>query len=116
MIEPGYYDIIARKATFTKKFIWKDDTGTPINLTGYTAIMEIKNASTDATALLTLSTANGGITLGGANGEINLALSETAISALAVGSYVYDMKFTQPDTTTLRLLEGKFVLMEYITT
>lgn len=55
---------------------WSID-GTPVNLTGYSARMQVRDSLTaaDSTARLSLSSEDGGIVLGGVDGTITLVLS-----------------------------------------
>ena len=55
-------------ATFTQVIKWKDANQNLINLSGYTAELVIREKTTATNVVLTLSTTNGRITLGGAAG------------------------------------------------
>jgi hypothetical protein len=102
--------------TFNKTLRWTD-AGAPVPLAGFTAAMQVKTSYTAATAVATLTTENGGITLGASNGEIVLYLSHTATSAIAAGTYVYDLELTASGgTPKTRLLEGPFVVTPEVTT
>jgi hypothetical protein len=68
------------------------------------------------TAWLTLTTANGGITLGGAAGTITITASATATAALtapAVG--VYDLELVT-GSTVRRLAAGEVTVTPEVTT
>lgn len=102
-------------ATFTKTLRWLDN-GQPKNLTGWSAAMQIRTSYTAATALHTLTTNNGGITLNPTTGEISLLISAATTATFPVGDYVYDIEMTAPDTVTkTRLLEGTFVVTPEVT-
>lgn len=49
-------------STFRKSFIWKSDS-VAVDLTGYTAKMQVRATIKSSTALLTLTTENGGIVI-----------------------------------------------------
>lgn len=104
----GQYDItIEQGATFERTLTWNDQNGSPINLTGYTARMHVRRTHYDnGTPLLTLTTENGGITLGGAAGTIALTVSATATSAVTAASGVYDLELVSAGGRVTRLLEG----------
>ena len=69
----GIYDIVADQgATFQRVLTWKDSTGANVNLTGYSARMQVRRRPSDGEALVSLTTQNGRITLGGAAGTITL--------------------------------------------
>jgi hypothetical protein len=101
-------------STFTLRPRWKID-GTYVNVTGYSANMIVRNSPTSATAIVTLSTANGRIVSGSTNGEFVLSLSAAQTTALAAGQYVYDLEVTSPGGVVTRLLEGGFIVYEGVT-
>lgn len=74
-----------------KPLIWRDGAGNLVNLTGYTARMQLRTSVSSGTVLLDLTTENGGITLGGATGEITLHFTEENTSPLSKGG-VYDLE------------------------
>ena len=100
----GRYDgQIPQGATWTKTLTWK--TGSPaaaVNLTGYTARMDLVSAGQPT---ISLTTANACITLGGAAGTITLLLDAATTAAMAATTYAYDLELVQGSTVT-RLLEG----------
>lgn len=71
---------IYQGATFRKRLTWKGPlpAQTPIDLTGCTARMQVRPEVESPTVLLELTTANGGITLGGVAGTIELFVSDDA--------------------------------------
>jgi hypothetical protein len=112
----GIYNIIADQgATFTRQLTWNDSTGSAVNLTGYTARMQVRN-SIDAAgaATLSLTTENGRIVLGGTAGTITLSAEATATQAVTAGSYVYDLELVSGSTVT-RLVQGSFTLRGEVT-
>lgn len=98
---------VYRGATLSEDVTWKDENGVPIDLTGFTARMHMRETMDSATPFLTLTTENGGITLGGAAGTIDILASATATSAITATAGVYDLELVASDTITVtRLLEG----------
>lgn len=98
---------IQQGATLSLVATWKDSAGTAVNLGGYSARMNVRETYSSATAILTLTTENGGITLGGAAGTITLAATATATAALtAPFSGVYDLELVSGAGVVTRLLEG----------
>lgn len=106
---------VEQGATYKKKLIWKDSSGALVNLTGFTARMQIRKEIADATILLELTTENGGITLGGANGEIDLLISDTDTTAITWGSGVYDLEMIDTGSEVTRLVEGKVTVSFEVT-
>ena len=63
----------------------------PIDLSGYTARMVVRECAEDSASLLDLTTSNGGITLS-ALGVIELEATPTQTSNLTVGEGVYEIE------------------------
>lgn len=64
----------------------------PVNLTGFTARMQLRSTVESTTTIHSLTTANGGITLGGTDGSIALLISATDMAAFALPRMVYDLE------------------------
>jgi len=109
---------IAAGATFQATIFWQlQDTPTDapaaVDLTGYTAYMiAVRNSSnccstTPQTPLFTLTTENGGITLGATNGRMDFLILASVTAGYQAGGYVYNLDLTAPDGITItRLLSG----------
>lgn len=109
---PAKFDFtIWKGATFRKQLVLR--TGGPDsplrNLTGYTSELVIRPEAEGA-ALLTLTTANGKIILGGVNGTIDLVIDAATTAAITWPSGVYDLTITAPGGSgeTDALLYGGF--------
>ena len=100
--------IIEQKATFKKRLTYRDKQKRPINLTGFSAKMQIRDAT--GTQIADLSTTNGKIVLGGAAGTIDLLLTAAETALMTFASALYDLKLVAPDTSETRMLEGKVTL------
>jgi hypothetical protein len=100
-------------ATFSSVLTWKDENGNPINITGSTAEMQVRSkVCTDP--IITLSTSNGGIALGGALGTITLSIAASVTDDLKAGTYIYDLEINNGGTVT-RLIEGSFTVSPEVT-
>lgn len=112
---PGRYNIkVYQGATFNLTPRWKID-GTYVNITGYSAVLTVKNSPTSVSTIIVLSSSNGRITIGGTNGQFTLALTSAETDALTPGNYVYDMEVTSPGGIVTRLLEGGFIVYDGVT-
>jgi Na+/serine symporter len=106
MVNPGIYDLVCPQgATFQKTFTWSVD-GTAVNLTGYSAALQVRSAYDSDVALVSLVSGSG-IVLGGAAGTIDVTISAAVTSGLPVGSLTYDLELTSGSVVT-RLLQGAF--------
>lgn len=74
--------------------------GAPINLTGRTALCHVRKDRSDSAVQITLSSANGGIVLGGVLGTVKFVMSNIATGALDcpydAEAWVYDLLVTDP--------------------
>jgi hypothetical protein len=112
----GEYDLeILQGETYTKQFVWKDSAGTEVNLTGYTARMQVRQSKASDTVLLELTTANGRIALGGAAGTIDLTLSATVTAAITWKRGLYDLELVASNGVVRRLLEGEVTVSKEVT-
>jgi hypothetical protein len=112
----GEYDLeFLQGETYTKQFIWKDSAGTAVNLTGYTARMQVRQSKASDTVLLELTTENGRITLGGAAGTIDLNLTATTTAAITWRRGLYDLELVASNGVVTRLLEGEVTVSKEVT-
>lgn len=86
----------------------------PVNLTGYTARMNIRSTVDATTILHSLTTENSGIALGGAAGTVDLLISATNTALFTFGTAVYDLELIS-GTVVTRLLSGNVTLSKEVT-
>lgn len=112
--QPGFYDFtIYKGATFSELLTWKDENGALINLIGYSAQFTGEGIDRQA-PFLNLTTANGGITLGGSAGTITVSMNNTATAALIANDGIYNLELTAPDGSVTRLLEGHLYIAQEV--
>lgn len=112
-VQPAKYDFqIWKGATFNRRLTYLSaGTGSnPENLTGYTALLEIRNVPEAVTPLFTLSTINSRIILGGSTGTIDLIISAADTATLSWKGGVYDLILTSGGAVATALLQGKFTV------
>jgi hypothetical protein len=113
-MKPGKYNFVCPQgATFAKQLTWEIDDD-PVDLTTYTARMQVREKYTSANAIFNLTTENGGITLGGLDGTIDLEISSSATAGAVAKEYVYDLELVSSSVVT-RLIEGKFIVTPEVT-
>lgn len=110
-----YNATIDQGATFTLQVTYKDENGAPINLTGYTAAMQIRQNYNDSAALITLTSPSDGIVITGATGTINITISAEQTGSLDEGFYVYDLEITATNNVITRLIQGQFTVSPEVT-
>ena len=104
----GRYNItIINGTTFTLAPIWLVDN-LPVNLTGYSADMQVRDVSNNL--VVELSTANGKAVISPALGQTTFTLTPTQTSAanLPVGNYTYAFNLTDGSSNTYQILNGAF--------
>ena len=113
----GQYNIVADQgATFSRIITWKDDTGTPVNLTGYSARMQVRQRYVSSTAVLSLtSTPAAGISLGTTNGQITVIVAAATMAGIEAGEYRYDLELVSGSGVVTRLLMGSFTVRAEVT-
>lgn len=110
------YDIaVYTGADYQQELVYSDPDDVPINLTGYTAQMQVRPSVAAADVIADLTTENGGITIAGVLGKITLALTNTQTAALTPGQYVYDIKLISGSGFESILLSGNFIVVEAVT-
>ena len=114
MINPGTYNITCPQgATFDRTFTISV-SGSPMNLTGYSAAMQVRETFDSSSTVVSLTNGSG-ITLGGTAGTIAVVISSTASAAIADGYYSYDLEITSGGGVKDRILQGKFVVTPEVT-
>ena len=84
------------------------------DLTGATAVGQVRDKVTSSGVVLELSTTNSGIIIDGPNGIITLFATVSGTSNIPVGTYVYDVLVTQSGITS-RTLAGNFYVSRTVT-
>ena len=120
-----YSFVIEQGSTTTFEIQYKDNTNTPINLSGYGARMQVRSDVNSSTILLTLSSSiqpdGTGLSMSGSNGttpvqsgSIGLYISAATSSNLSFGEAVYDLEI-HSSNTVYRILEGCVKLSKEVT-
>lgn len=87
----------------------------PVDMTGYTARMQIRASVDDPAVLIGLTTANGRIDLDSTNARITLSLSSTDTAAFDWTSGVYDLEMISPAGDVTALVGGKVTIVPEVT-
>lgn len=113
MISPGTYNITAYQGATFNFVATYSISASPVDLTNYTAAMQIRTAYSASSAVLSLTSASG-ITLGDAAGTITVEISAATMASVNAGTYVYDMELDSGSEVT-RLLQGTFNVQAEVT-
>lgn len=104
--------VIEAGATFSLPLRWIDEDKNYIDLTGYKAILQVRDYAKSNQVLLEMTTENGMIVLGKTpetKGRIFLKLDRNKTAELDFESGKYQLELEQGDSV-IRLLKGKFTV------
>jgi len=110
----SYNVTIDQGANWDLNVEYDNPNGTPVNLTGYTAALQLRSLPESATAVLSLSTGSG-ITITGATGLVAISATATQTRAIDEGTYYYDLEITSPAGVVTRLVQGQAVVTPEVT-
>lgn len=87
----------------------------PVNVTGFTAALQLRSLPESPTAALSLTNGSG-ITVGTTDGLIEVHATAAQTAAIDEGIYYYDIEITAPITGTVtRLAQGKVAVLAEVT-
>jgi hypothetical protein len=93
---------IDQGATFTTTVTVNDANGNALDLTGYSALGQIRKTYESLTATNLTSTFDADRT----TGQITISLTDTQTAAFEAGRYVYDLVITDSSSIKTRVVEG----------
>lgn len=121
MIEPTQEDLtIKAGTTYDKPWEFLNEDETPMDLTGWTARMQLRSSMTADEVALELTTENGGIVIDEENSTLTILILDDQTSALAIDNaktkYVYDLEIVYPTTNYVDCpLYGKVTVSPEVT-
>ena len=114
MQQPSIYNVtMYQGANFDLNLSW-NVAGTPVDLTSYTARMQVRSTF-DASSSVLSFTSGSGITLGGTAGTILVEASAATTAGVPVGQYVYDLELVSAGSAVTRLVQGNLTLDPEVT-
>jgi len=113
----GVYDIyIEQGADFELPLVWSDVNKNPVNLTGYSARMQIRENFDSDEYLIALDTgALGGITLGGATGLVTVEIPANITATFPLMAAVYDIELISASGSVYRFIQGAALISREVT-
>jgi len=109
-----YNAVIDQGADWYVNFQWENPNGTPIDVTGYTAKLQVRTSPLAKTAVLTLTNTSG-ISITGSTGTFAIHATAAQTAAITNGLYSYDMEITSPTNVITRLIQGTFNVSPAVT-
>ena len=108
----GTYNFtLEQGSTFSRQITVQED-GTALNLTGYTARMQMRSTHDSSTIALTYTST---IASPASNGIVNLSATASQSAAIEEGIYVYDLEIESSGGVVTRLMEGKVTVTPDVT-
>lgn len=96
-----------------------DDSGALLDLTGYTARMQIRTKVDSDAAIAEWSTTSSDLVLGGVAGTLAFSVATEHVNALSTTNtkedFVYDLFLTSPDGTPSMALAGTITVFPRVT-
>lgn len=97
---------LIRGATVSFGLVWGGQNS-PLDVTGFTANLQVKAKATDASAAFEFKNANGRVTVGGVDGVISFSMTATDSAALTLGEYVYALEVVDATSKNIAVMSGK---------
>lgn len=114
MIAGVYKMVCDQGATFSRLLTIRNGENDLLDLTGYTARMQVRPEVDSDEILVELTTENGRISLGGAYGTVLLHLPPEVTATISTDGF-YDLEIITSGGAVYRLLRGKFALDPEVT-
>lgn len=106
---------VDQNATFTFVIEYKDSNGSPINLTGASAKLQVRDTKGGSKLAFTLTSPAGGITIDAPNGKLTVRMTPTQTNKLFYPKSSYDLMLTDSNAVKTKLIEGFLTLSRSVT-
>lgn len=111
------YDILVDQgATLLRSIGLKSSAKAVVTLAGYTGVMKIRESTASTTAVLTLTTSNGGLEINATAGTVLIIATPAQTAALTPGKYVHDLELTETSTGAVtKIIQGNLTVRAEVT-
>ena len=106
---------VDQNTTFTFIVEYKDSNDLPIDITGSTAKLQVRDTKGGTKLAFTLTSPSGGITIDGPNGKVTCKMTPTQTNKLFYPKSSYDLMITDTNLNKTKLLEGFLTLSRSVT-
>ncbi|MCY1167578.1 hypothetical protein D9M73_75460 [compost metagenome] len=96
-------------------FLYTDPAGAIVDLTGYTARMQVRAGIGSAVVLLELTTENGGLVIDGAAGKLTMVITEALAEGFTWRRGVYDIELVPASGEGFRFVQGEIEISPEVT-
>lgn len=98
---------IEQGSTFNLLVYWKNSANNPIDMTNYTAKMQIRSSTGASVKLLEISSDSGEIEIYPLQGSLNVKIGYLQTQQLEPSVAVYDLELYAPTGEVYKLLKGR---------
>jgi hypothetical protein len=106
---------VDQNATFTFIVEYKDNNNLPIDLTGATAKMQVRDTKGGTKLAFSLTSPSGGIVIDPTNGKLTIKITPTQTNKMFYPKSSYDIMITDSNSNKIKLLEGYMTLSRSVT-
>ena len=105
MASNNYSMTIEQGSTFNLSLVIKDSANVPLDLSGYSARMQIR--PTTGSALLVLEVASDNLSIIPSAGMVNIKIPASITATLPPSINSYDLELTSPTGDVMKVIKGK---------
>jgi hypothetical protein len=115
------HDLITDQgSTVHQVFTVKNSARRSLDLTGYTARMQVRRFSAttrdpEIVYIQNYTVESGHLTVGGTAGTVTLLIPPTEMASYEPANYVYDLEVESDGGETTRIVQGKFIVRAEVT-
>ena len=106
---------VDQNTTFTFVIEYTDSNNNPIDLTGASAKMQVRDTKGGSKLAFTLTSPSGGIQIDGPEGTIDVTVTPTQTNKLFYPKSSYDVILTDSNGNKTKLVEGFLTLSRSVT-
>jgi len=106
---------VDQNATFSFIVEYKDNNGSPIDLTGSTAKMQVRDTKGGSKLAFSLTSPAGGITITPLLGKLTIKMTPTQTNKLFYPKSSYDIMVTDSNSNKIKIIEGFLTLSRSVT-
>lgn len=106
---------VDQNATFSFIVDYKDPDGVPIDLTGASVKMQVRDTKGGSKLAFTLTSPSGGVTLDPLAGNLTIKMTPTQTNKLFYPKSSYDIMLTDSNLNKTKILEGFITLSRSVT-
>ena len=106
---------VDQNATFSFIVEYKDNDGLPIDLTGSTAKMQVRDTKGGSKLAFSLTSPSGGIVIAPLLGKVTIKMTPTQTNKLFYPKSSYDIMVTDSNANKIKLVEGFITLSRSVT-